>query len=265
MSSRPKPIPARAPAPIGARSFRRPTVIAVAVAALMALSAVPYAAPSLNATWLVTAVHGTVTAQRGTDAAIPVATGDRIAAGTLIQSRAGGHVTLMRDGDVVQVEADSMVELVVNDWGGPAKSVVQTIGTASYKVGGAGGKSFKVRTPFITATAAGSGFTVTVDRDRAEVRATKGAVEVWSVLSGETNLLVAGETAHASVREMMEAKDAEFRQSAAATRGATPKAAPPPAAEIPAGFEDAPVLPDDAPARKAPPPREAPPADQNLN
>jgi ferric-dicitrate binding protein FerR (iron transport regulator) len=242
-------------------------MVAAAAAALVALSAVPRAAPSLNATWLVTAVHGTVTAQRGTDAAVPVATGDRIAAGTLIQSRAGGHVTLMRDGDVVQVEADSLVELAVNDWGGPAKSVVQTIGTASYKVGGAAGKPFKVRTPFITATAVGSGFTVTVDRDRAEVRSTRGAVEVWSVLSGETNLLVAGETAHASVREMMEAKDAEFRQAASAAggRGATPKAAPAPAAEVPAGFEDAPVLPDDAPARKTPPRDSPPAADQTLN
>jgi ferric-dicitrate binding protein FerR (iron transport regulator) len=265
MFPRPGRIPVHPDAAEAARSARRPAIIAVTLVSLIAATADPRAATNLNATWLVTNVHGAVAAQRGADPAVPVNTGDRIAAGTRILSKARGHVTLMRDGDVVQVDAESAVELAVTDWGTPAKGVIQTFGQATYKVTSEPTKPFKVRTPFLTATAVGTAFTVTVDQDSADVKVTKGAVEVWSVLSGETNLLVAGEVAHASIREMMEAKEAEAAIQAKAVAAAAPPSKPsgktPPApqtvpvpqtaqapdsVEVPAGFEDAPVLPEDA-------------------
>jgi ferric-dicitrate binding protein FerR (iron transport regulator) len=244
---------------------RLSVVFGVTSALLLAASAGPRAAPNLNATWLVTNVHGSVTAQRGADTAVPVNTGDRIVAGTRVRSQARGHVTLMRDGDVVQVDAESAVELAMTDWGTPAKGVIQTFGTATFKVTSEPTKPFKVRTPFLTATAVGTAFTVTVGHDSADVKVLKGAVEVWSVLSGETNLLVAGEIAHASIREMMEAREAEAalvaRSAAPATgapvgaaarlEAALPAAQAPQTAEVPAGFEDAPVLPEDVAPRPA--------------
>jgi hypothetical protein len=215
------------------------------------------AATSVNATWLVTNVHGSVTAQRGADPVIAVSTGDRIPAGMRIVSKARGHITLMRDGDIVQVDANSVIDLVATDWGTPAKSVIQTIGSARYKVTSDPSKPFKVRTPFLTAAAVGTAFTVSVDQNSANVKVTKGAVEVWSVLSGETSMLVAGQVAEASIAAMIEARDAETaRQARAVAAGpsspaqaARPAAAAPPvqSAEVPAGFEDAPVLPDDVP------------------
>ena len=257
----PRPVSRLAgPGAATARAARRPTVIAVTLATLLTVTGYPHAATNVNATWLVTNVHGSVTAQHGADPAVEVNTGDRIAAGTRIMSKARGHITLMREGDLVQVDADSVVELAVTEWGTPAKGVFQTTGTATFKVTSEPSKPFKVRTPFLTATAVGTAFTVSVDQDSANVKVTKGAVEVWSVLSGETSLLVAGQVAQASIAAMIEAHEAEaLRQAKAlASAGPTspaqsarpvPASIPVQAAEVPAGFEDAPVLPDDvAPA-----------------
>ena len=177
------------------RTILRGAALAGAVAAFVAI-----AVPSASAAdgWVASEVTGQVTVQLGDSPAKPVLAGEELAPGSKVQSADGARAVLARNGDVMEVAANSAVELPVDEAGRPVKGVVQSLGTAMFKIITNPENPFTVKTPYLAAVIKGTTFSVTVNTGGTALHVTKGAVEVRSLLSNETSLIRAGQTALAA-------------------------------------------------------------------
>ncbi|MFM9863930.1 MAG: FecR domain-containing protein [Micropepsaceae bacterium] len=90
---------------------------------------------------------------------------------------ASGRAVLVRGHETVIVEPNSRVQLPGLAVNGNTQ-VLQTIGSAIYKIGKQKKPHFQVDTPYMAAVVKGTAFTVTVSEDEASVAVTEGLVEV---------------------------------------------------------------------------------------
>ncbi len=82
----------------------------------------------------------------------------------------------------------------------PATRIAQKMGSILFKITTRPDKPFSVKTPYLAAVIKGTTFTVSVDQRNAALHVTEGAVQVSSILSGQTALVRPGQTAAVSNR-----------------------------------------------------------------
>jgi hypothetical protein len=90
---------------------------------------------------------------------------------------ASGRAVLVRGHETVVVEPNSRIQLPGAPVNGNTQ-VLQTLGSALYKIGKQKKPHFQVDTPYMAAVVKGTAFTVTVGDDQAAVAVTEGLVEV---------------------------------------------------------------------------------------
>jgi len=88
-----------------------------------------------------------------------------------------GRAVLVRGHETVIVEPNSRLQLPGAPVNGNTQ-VLQSVGSAIYKIGKQKQPHFQVDTPYMAAVVKGTAFTVTVDDDEASVMVTEGLVEV---------------------------------------------------------------------------------------
>lgn len=107
---------------------------------------------------------------------------------------ASGRAVLVRGHETVIVEPNSRVQLPGTAVNGNTQ-VLQTIGSAIYKIGKQKKPHFQVDTPYMAAVVKGTAFTVTVSEDEASVAVTEGLVEVSTPDQSDVEFVRPGFTA----------------------------------------------------------------------
>lgn len=92
---------------------------------------------------------------------------------------ASGRAVLVRGHETVIVEPNSRVQLPSARVNGNTQ-ILQSVGSAIYKIGKQKKPHFQVDTPYLAAVVKGTSFTVKVEDDNASVSVTEGLVEVWT-------------------------------------------------------------------------------------
>jgi hypothetical protein len=116
-------------------------------------------------------------------------------------------VTAGRNGRAVirrgeeQVILQPLTRLVLTRATPGATNILQSAGSALYRIGKKKTPHFQVDTPYLAALVKGTAFTVTVNRTRADVMVTEGAVEVSSREGSAVSLVKTGMTASVSRAE----------------------------------------------------------------
>jgi hypothetical protein len=141
--------------------------------AFVALSATAHAGDG----WRVIDTAGAV--RFGGPGVMPVAlTRDQeLPADSWVETSVGGRVILLRGQETVIVEPNSRIQLPGGEVNGNTQ-VLQTLGTAIYKIGKQQKPHFQVDTPYLAAVVKGTEFTVNVGEDEASVDVTEGLVQV---------------------------------------------------------------------------------------
>lgn len=158
------------------------------VGAILILLASPAMAKDVSA-WTVTQKSGDVQVlKRGLQpASVQIRTA--LSPGDIVATGANGRAVLTRGDDYVVVAPGSRLLLPHEEKKTGFTRLIQQVGTMLYKVRHTGVPHFAVETPMLAAVVKGTTFTVVVDKDRAAVQVTEGAVEV-SALTGEARRLV---------------------------------------------------------------------------
>ncbi|NOT42055.1 MAG: FecR domain-containing protein [Alphaproteobacteria bacterium] len=107
---------------------------------------------------------------------------------------ASGRAVLVRGHETVIVEPNSRVQLPGTAVNGNTQ-VLQTIGSAIYKIGKQKKPHFQVDTPYMAAVVKGTAFTVTVSDEEASVAVTEGLVEISTPDQSDVEFVRPGFTA----------------------------------------------------------------------
>ncbi len=102
-----------------------------------------------------------------------------------IETSANGRVVLAREQETIVVEPNSRVMLPTEKVNGNTQ-ILQTLGSALYKIGKQKKPHFQVDTPYMAAVVKGTAFVVKVEDDEASVEVTEGLVEVST--PGDTDM-----------------------------------------------------------------------------
>jgi hypothetical protein len=97
----------------------------------------------------------------------------------------------------------------------PATHITQKMGSILFKITTRPDKPFSVKTPYLAAVIKGTTFTVSVDRNNAALHVTEGAVQVRSILSGQSALVRPGQTAAVGSRNGGQMRLIGFKKQAA--------------------------------------------------
>lgn len=174
----------------------------VLTAAIVAILTVTFSySPSVadgGGIWTVVSVDGKVDVRRVSSDWTPAREGEVLPMGTKVKSGDDGRITLTRNGDRIAISPRSELEVPGLEDGAAPKGVVQTLGTAVFKIMTRPDKPFTVKTPYMAAVIKGTTFTVTVNDQGAALHVTKGAVEVESLMNGQVVLVHPGQTATVS-------------------------------------------------------------------
>ncbi len=164
----------------GAR-LRCAAAIAAAVCLAAGTATAEVDSVELTDYWTVLVVDGTAYRREGVNAwndRAPIAAGDLIGPYQSIETGAGSEVLLLRDDDIIRVQANTVIQLPAPEVGGPETTVVQPGGDASYAVGSRDEPSFEVVTPYLVAGIKGTRFAITENASRLSV--TEGLIGLSS-------------------------------------------------------------------------------------
>jgi hypothetical protein len=157
--------------------------------------------------------------------------GDMVEPGSQVKTGAAGRVILVRPGDSLDIAPDGefKVPKAANAGNGrPVTHISQSRGTILFKITTRPENPFTVETPYLAAVIKGTTFAVSVERDGAALHVSKGAVQVTSVLTGQTVRVGPGQTAAVNARDGSAMRLIGFEKSDAgggASGAASPAAA----------------------------------------
>jgi len=152
--------------------------------------------------WRVSDIKGNAQVKTG-DAWRTLKRGDMVEPGSQVKTGAAGRLILVRPGDSLDVAPDSEFKVpkaADASKDRPATHISQSRGTILFKITTRPENPFTVETPYLAAVIKGTTFTVSVERDDAALHVSKGAVQVASVLTGQTVLVGPGQTAAVNAR-----------------------------------------------------------------
>jgi len=176
----------------------------------------------------VAAVDGTalVVVERGVER--EAKRGHPVVSGATVVTANDSTVMLARRGDSILLYPNSRMT-VADAVDGDPLGTVQSYGMLLYRMETHRSRNFEVRTPFLSATATGTVFTVDVAADRATVSVAEGMVRVVPAGGGKGDVVRAGSRASVSAAntsqvtmETVDPADASFWSPGRARRGAAP-------------------------------------------
>jgi len=150
--------------------------------------------------WRVSDIQGVARVRHGTQAWRPLARGQKIPPQSQVETGKSGRLLLVRPGDSIAVSPNSRFAVPkdadrASTRAHPITQIVQKAGTLLFKITTRPDKPFGVKTPYLAALIKGTTFTVSVKPDNAALHVSKGAVQVSSVLTGQSVLVRPGQTA----------------------------------------------------------------------
>jgi hypothetical protein len=143
--------------------------------------------------WRVVQSAGDVRVTTAADATMIVDPRTELPEGAIVTTDKNGRVVIRRGEE--QVILQPLTRLVLTRATPGATNILQSAGSALYRIGKKKTPHFQVDTPYLAALVKGTAFTVTVNRTRADVMVTEGAVEVSSREGSAVSLLKTGMTA----------------------------------------------------------------------
>lgn len=129
----------------------------------------------------------------------PVDPRTELADGTIVTTGKNGRAVIRRGEE--QVVLQPLTRLVLTRATPGATTILQSAGSALYRIGKKKTPHFQVDTPFLAAIVKGTAFTVNVSRTRADVVVSEGAVEVSSRQGSAMSLIKPGMSAAVSAAE----------------------------------------------------------------
>lgn len=125
--------------------------------------------------------------------------------GTRVETGMDGTIVLTRAGASVSASHNSRFRIPALLDVGPPANVMQTLGTLTFTTDTGTTETgaqdpFYVQTPYLTAIARGTTFTVSVADHSTTLHVTSGAVRAVSMVSAESSLVRSGETAAVDLR-----------------------------------------------------------------
>ena len=145
--------------------------------------------------WKVVEIKGDAQYNQNGSGWKPLNTGTVLKPGSRVKTGKDGRIVISRPGDTVSVSPNSHFGVPAPARKGPVTHIMQDLGTLLFKIKTRPQNPFNIKTPYLAAIIRGTTFTVSVDDSNAALHVATGAVEVHSVLSGETALVRPGETA----------------------------------------------------------------------
>jgi hypothetical protein len=170
----------------------------VVVAAGLALAGAKAANAEGERTWRVSDIKGSASVSLDGTTWTALKRGDRVEPGTAVKTGGDGRVIMVRTGDSLDVAPDSHFNIPAKAQAGaknPATHIMQKMGTILFKITTRPDNPFTVKTPYLAAVIKGTTFTVSVNGNDAALHVSKGAVQVSSILGGQTALVRPGQTA----------------------------------------------------------------------
>ena len=149
--------------------------------------------------WRIVQSAGDVRVSTEADATMDVDPRTELPEGAIVTTGKNGRAVIRRGQE--QVILQPLTRLVLTRATPGATNILQSAGTALYRIGKKKTPHFQVDTPYLAALVKGTAFTVTVNRTRADVMVTEGAVEVSSRKGSAVSLLKTGMTASVSRAE----------------------------------------------------------------
>lgn len=129
----------------------------------------------------------------------PVAPHTELPEGTIVTTGKSGRAVIRRGQE--QVIIQPLTRLVLTRATPGATNILQSAGSALYRIGKKKTPHFQVDTPYLAALVKGTAFTVNVTRTRADVLVSEGAVEVSSREGSAVSLVKPGMSAAVSSSE----------------------------------------------------------------
>lgn len=176
-------------------SLRRALMIVVIVAATFGWDAQTQAQAGNSDPWTVAEVEGAAMVAHDGGAWQALRKGDVLKPGSKVKTGKEGRVLLKRPGDSLAVSSNSKFGIPGGGEARPFGRIVQSLGTLLFKVKTRPQDPFRVKTPYLAAVIKGTTFTVSVNSSTTALHVTKGAVQVNSILTGQSVLVRPGETA----------------------------------------------------------------------
>jgi len=174
-------------------------VIALAAALASAMASTPVFAQ--DARWTVQPVEGVVRLRGADGIWIEVREPTQVAPGSEIMTGSNGRAIVAGLGDTITIAPNSRLEVPVRKKGEDAPNILQTLGTALYRMlTRVGGNEFEVQTPYLAAVIKGTTFAISVTPDGGALHVTEGLVQVTSRAGGQRALIAPGQTARVAAR-----------------------------------------------------------------
>lgn len=174
------------------------------VSFLLAMSVIFFAGSGAiaqdDAVWRVSKSSGDVwvTHRGGQQAALT--DGVMLKAGDTIRTGQTGRVLLTRGEESILISPNSVIGIPNAQINGMSTTIIQQAGSILLDVEKRNVKHFEVETPYLAAVVKGTKFSVTVNKNNANVDVLRGQVEVTDFKSGQIATVLPGQTASMSVQ-----------------------------------------------------------------
>lgn len=149
--------------------------------------------------WRIVQSAGDVRVTNGNDAGKAIDPRTDLPEGTIVTTGKSGRAVVRRGQEQVIIEP--LTRLAFTRATPGATSILQSAGSALYRIGKKKTPHFQVDTPYLAALVKGTAFTVNVNRTRADVLVSEGAVEVSSREGSAVSLVKTGMSAAVSATE----------------------------------------------------------------
>ncbi len=144
--------------------------------------------------WLVTKLRGEALQLVGNDWA-PLNRGDVVPDDRVIRTLASGRAMLQRDGETIEIAANTQIRIFDKAGGKHFTVVQQHFGTVAIEAEVRNVQHFAVQTPYLAAVVKGTRFEVKTTARHSQVKVQRGLVAVEDDRSGASTRLAAGQTA----------------------------------------------------------------------
>lgn len=144
--------------------------------------------------WTVTRLRGTVEQEVGGKWQ-PLRRGDIVPDERAIFTRTGGHATLVRGNEAIELGPNTKIEIYDKGGRKPFTTILQYAGVLAVEAEVRNVQHFAVRTAYLAAVVKGTRFIVTARTTGGSVEVLRGQVSVEDRQTSETILIVAGEKA----------------------------------------------------------------------
>jgi hypothetical protein len=177
----------------GLADMYRPLIV---IALMLGLGFASSAQAEANKAWRIVQSAGDVRVTNGDDEGKAIDPRMELPEGAIVTTGANGRAVISRGQE--QVIIQPLTRLVLTQATPGATTILQSAGSALYRIGKKKTPHFQVDTPYLAAIVKGTAFKVTVDRTRSDVSVTEGAVQVATLAGSAVTLIRSGMSATVS-------------------------------------------------------------------